>query len=109
MRVGFGRPPPPPSYGSLGLIKNNQLCTFWDDIGSTGSTYTLTCTGKIRTSPVLSSYLSEPILGRFVTLQKVFIDGDDLNWAEVRVESTSGTAELEQEETVGVFLDSAIM
>ena len=44
-----------------------------------------------------------------MTLQKVSNDGNDLNWAEVRVESTSGTGELEQEETVGVFLDSAIM
>ena len=44
-----------------------------------------------------------------MTLQKVYDDGKDLNWAEVRVESTSGTAELEQEETVAVFLDSAIM
>ena len=46
-----------------------------------------------------------------MTLQKT-LDPDprpDLNWAEVRVESTSATAELEQEETVGVFLDSAIM
>ena len=106
MRVGFGRPFAP---GTFAQYENNQLCTFWDNIGSTGSTYTLTCTGKIRTSPVLSYHLSEPILGRFVTLQKVSNDGNDLNWAEVRVESTSGTAELEQEETVGVFLDSAIM
>ena len=54
-------------------------------------------------------YLSEPILGRFVTLQKVVDDGNDLGWAEVRVESTPAWAELEQEENVRVFMDSAIM
>ena len=54
--------------------------------------------------------LSEPKIGRFVTLQKIVNpDEKKLNWAEVRVESSSATADLEQEETLGVFLDSAIM
>ena len=44
-----------------------------------------------------------------MTLQKISDSGTDLAWAEVVVESSSATADLEQEETVGVFLDSAIM
>ena len=51
---------------------------------------------------------SEPILGRFVTLQKTDLS-IGLSWAEVRVESTPAWAELEQEENVRVFMDSAIM
>ena len=56
---------------------------------------------------------SEPILGRFLTLQKISDPGVGvlryLNWAEVRVESTPASTELEQEEDVRVFMDSAIM
>ena len=111
MRVGFARPFASFSGGTE-PYKQNNLCTFWDNIGSGGSTYTLTCSGKMGTfpGPDYSPVLSEPKLGRFVTLQKISNpEVSGLNWAEVRVESTSASAELEQEENVRVFVDSAIL
>ena len=113
-RVGFAKPFASGTNTAV-RYERNKLCTFWDDVGSVGATYTLTCTGKMRSShcqhKILDILYSEPQLGRYVTLQKISEPewSWDLNWAEVRVESSYAASELEEEEDVGVLVDSTIM